>query len=123
MIPIDSHHDARRESYVALTDSVSPFRTFTRQSLRVPVIATSQDTAPAGSKYFAFDRNSGTVFPRRRSFRSLCRPPGCRCPAVATSTPRRSTTHWFRFGPPAYAFFASSGYVNRPFFPEPLRTL
>src|SRR3954447_16351574 len=123
MIPIDSHQEARLVSYVALVDSTSPLLTFTRQFLGVPVIATSQDTAPAGSKYFALDRKRGTVLPFRRSLRSVCSPPGWRWPAVATSTPGLSITTWFRFGPPPYGFFASFGYVNRPLRPEPFFTL
>src|SRR5215212_8909474 len=99
MIPIDSHHDARLESYVALVESTSPRRTFTRQFLGVPVMATSHDTAPAGSKYLALERNSGAVLPWRRSFRSVWSPPGWRWPAVATSTPGLSTTHRLRLGP------------------------
>ena len=95
---------------------------------RVAVIATSQDTAPAGSKYFASERNRCAVSPftdgwlraqrlraaalalraqfalaalapSRVSQRSVCRPPGCRWPAVATSTPSRSTTHSFLRAP------------------------
>ena len=50
MIPIDSYQDARLESYVADTLSTSPFLTATRQFGRVAVIATSHDTAPAGSQ-------------------------------------------------------------------------
>ncbi len=42
---------------------------------------------PAGSKYFARERKSRTVRPSRVSFRSVHRPPGCRWPAVPTSTP------------------------------------
>ena len=36
------------------------------------------DTAPAGSKYLARDRNSRTLRPPRSSHRSVHRPPGCR---------------------------------------------
>src|SRR3954447_20050099 len=49
MMPIDSYHEAVPESYVAETDSTSPLRTATAQSGFVAVIATSHDTAPAGS--------------------------------------------------------------------------
>src|SRR3954467_6348241 len=58
MIPIDSYQEARLESYVAETSSVSPALTATFQSGLVAVIATSHDTAPAGSKYLASERNS-----------------------------------------------------------------
>ena len=87
MIPIASYQDARLESYVAETSSTSPRLTPTRQSAGVASIATSHDTAPAGSKYFALERNSRTRLPPRSSVRSVHRPPGCRCPAVPTSTP------------------------------------
>ena len=66
MIPIDSHHAARLVPYVAVVVSTSPFFSFTRQSGLVPVIATSQDTAPAGSKYFAVDLNRCTLSPLPR---------------------------------------------------------
>jgi hypothetical protein len=49
MIPIDSYHEARMASYVAETSSTSPRLTPTRQSCGVASIATSHDTAPAGS--------------------------------------------------------------------------
>ena len=72
---------------MAETDSTSPLRMPTRQPAGVAVIATSHDTAPAGSKYFARERKSRTVRPSRVSFRSVHSPPGCRWPAVPTSTP------------------------------------
>src|SRR6478735_4270992 len=50
MMPIDSYHDARAESYVAEIDSWSPLCTATAHDGGVAVIATSHDTAPAGSK-------------------------------------------------------------------------
>src|SRR3954467_1845881 len=129
MIPIDSHHEARLVSYVALVQSVSPLWICTRQSRRVPLIATSHDTAPAGSKYLASERNRWALLPypfgalrrqRLRTFaelrlaqaglaslapdlrthRSVCSPPGCRWPAVATSSPSRSATHSFCLRPP-----------------------
>src|SRR3954447_22246627 len=92
MIPIDSYHDARRLSYVAETDSTSPFLTPTRQPGGVASIATSHDTAPAGSKYLALERNSRTVFPPRVRYMSVHRPPGCRWPAVPTRTPSTGMT-------------------------------
>src|SRR4051812_36172905 len=77
MMPIDSYQDARRESYVADTDRTSPCLTPTPQSGGVASIAPSHDTAPAGSKYLAWERNSRTVFPPRVSDRSVHSPPGC----------------------------------------------
>ncbi len=50
MIPITSYQEALLVSYVALTLRTSPCLTAIRQSGRVPAIATSQETAPAGSK-------------------------------------------------------------------------
>ena len=50
---------------------MSPARTPARHDGGVTVIATSHDTAPAGSKYFASERKSGTVFPSRVSLRSV----------------------------------------------------
>jgi hypothetical protein len=50
MIAIDSDHDARFVSYVPETLSTSPLRSCTRQSSGATVIATSHETAPAGSK-------------------------------------------------------------------------
>src|SRR4051794_7167717 len=73
MIPIDSYHEARLESYVAETSSVSPGLSATFQSGLVAVIATSHDTAPAGSKYFASERKRLAVFPERVPFRSVNR--------------------------------------------------
>ena len=52
-------------------DRVSPASTATRQSGGVAVIATSQDTAPAGSKYLATERNRRSVAPSRATSRSL----------------------------------------------------
>src|SRR5690348_3031763 len=49
MVPMDSYHDARAESYVVEMRSTSPGCTDARQSGSVAVIATSHDTAPAGS--------------------------------------------------------------------------
>jgi hypothetical protein len=49
MMPIDSYHDPRLVSYVALIDTTSPLLTFTRQLGSVAVIETSHDTGPAGS--------------------------------------------------------------------------
>ena len=74
---------------MAETLSTSPRLTFTRQFGRVAVIATSHETAPAGSQYFARERKRFTVRPSRVSLRSVHRPPGCRWPAVCTSTPSR----------------------------------
>src|SRR5918994_2408911 len=108
MMAIDSYHDARFVSYVPETLSTSPLRTPTRQSGGVTVIATSHETAPAGSKYFASERNSGTVRPSRVSSRSVHSPPGCRCPPDPTSAPSSGTVQ-----PLAGAPFASSGYVKR----------
>ena len=65
MIPIDSHHDARACRRSRSSDSTSPLRSFTRQSGRVAVIATSHDTAPAGSKYFARSGTAAAVRPLR----------------------------------------------------------
>ena len=62
MIPIDSHQAPRLVPYVALVQSVSPLLIFTRQSGRVPVIATSQDTAPASSEITS-DRNRWALLP------------------------------------------------------------
>ena len=49
MIPIDSYQEADAESYVALVDNTSPAFSCGRQFSGVAVIATSHDTAPAGS--------------------------------------------------------------------------
>jgi hypothetical protein len=49
MIPITSYQSARLLSYVAWTLSVSPGCMVTRQCAGVALIATSQETAPAGS--------------------------------------------------------------------------
>jgi hypothetical protein len=87
MIPIASYQDARLESYVAVVDNTSPALTPTRHSGGVTSIATSHETAPAGSKYFARERNSRTFRPSRSSHRSVHSPPGCRWPPVPTSTP------------------------------------
>ena len=72
MIPIDSYHDAlrgvvgRRDAdHVALAHADAPVLA------AWPSMATSQETAPAGSKYFASERKSGTVFPPRVSLRSV----------------------------------------------------
>ncbi len=46
--------------------SSSPFLILTIQSGRVPVMATSQETAPAGSKYLAVDVKRCTLLPRPR---------------------------------------------------------
>ena len=67
MIPIDSGHAARRVSYVTVVLSTSPRFSFTRQSGRVAVIETSHETGPAGSQYFAFDRNRCARFAPRRT--------------------------------------------------------
>ena len=101
MIPIDSYHDALAESYVAEMLITSPFFTATAQSGGVAVIATSHDTAPAGSKYSAREENSGTRSVPRVAHRSVRRPPGWRWPAVATSTPSASTVHLLGGGRPA----------------------
>src|SRR4051812_1506097 len=85
---------------------------------------TSQDTAPAGSKYLACDRNSRTVLPPRVTVRSVLRPPGWRCPPVPTSVVSRVTFHscagpiLFRAAPRAM-----SGNVYLPFLPVPLIAL
>ena len=50
MIAIASYHEARDVSYVPWTERMSPLRTRTRQLAGVAVIATSHETAPAGSK-------------------------------------------------------------------------
>src|SRR4051794_23390807 len=124
MIPIDSYQEARLESYVADTLSVSPGLTATFQSGLVAVIATSHDTAPAGSKYLASDRNSCLVWPPRDEVRSVYRPPGCRWPAVPTIVISWSATNC-RAGP-ILAFsapVASLGKVYLPFLPSPLGTL
>ena len=71
MIAIDSYHDALRVSYVPETLITSPLRTPTRQPGGVTVMATSHETAPAGSKYFASERKSGAVCPSRVSLRSV----------------------------------------------------
>ena len=49
----------------------SPRLTLTRQFERVAVIATSHETAPAGSQYLARERNTFTVRPLRVSMRSV----------------------------------------------------
>src|SRR5947208_9371802 len=85
MIPMTSYHEEREVSYVAETLSRSPFLTATRQSGLVNVIATSHETAPAGSKYLASERKISLVWPARVCLRSTYRPPGCRCPPAATS--------------------------------------
>ena len=65
-----------------------------RQSGLVAVIATSHETAPAGSKYLASERNSSLVALPRCALRSVHSPPGCRCPAVDTSVMSLGTVHW-----------------------------
>src|SRR2546430_17719370 len=96
MIPIASYQAARRLSYVALTRSVSPGLTFTRQFDGVAVMAMSHEIGPRGSQYFARERNrrtewgrlprTGAARPRRAraavalfrtSSRPVNRPPGC----------------------------------------------
>ena len=86
---------------MAETLRTSPRLTWTRQLERVAVIATSHDTAPAGSQYFARERNRLTVRPPRVSLRSRHNPPGCRWPAVCTSTPAWGMVIRFFGGPPA----------------------
>ena len=50
-----------------VTLSTSPFLTWMRQFFGVTYIDTSHETAPAGSKYLALDRNSRTLrLPRSR---------------------------------------------------------
>ena len=49
MIPITSYQSAELTSYVAFTLNVSPACSLTRQSVGVAPIATSHETAPAGS--------------------------------------------------------------------------
>ncbi len=56
---------------MAETLSTSPRLTATRHFGRVAIIATSHDTAPAGSQYFARERNRLTVRPSRVSLRSV----------------------------------------------------
>src|SRR4051794_33991392 len=51
MMPIDSYQDALLVSWVVWVDSTSPALMAPRQSSGDRVMATSQDTAPAGSKY------------------------------------------------------------------------
>src|SRR3954447_9450280 len=103
---------------------MSPFLIATFQLSVVADIATSQDTFPAGSKYSARDRKMRFVTPSRVMFRSVHRPPGCRCPAVLTRVASRSATHWLRTMPSErYALGACVGYVNRDFVPEPLSAL
>src|SRR5919201_5374530 len=75
MIAIDSYQEARVVSYVPETDRTSPFLTATRQLGGLTPIETSQDTAPAGSKKCARERNSSTVLPWRVSLRSVHSPP------------------------------------------------
>ena len=73
----------------------------------VAVIETSHDTAPAGSKYFAFgleEVRGLTVCDRDQ--RSSCSPPGWRWPPVPISTPSVSTVHMFFGGPPQYGSVA-----------------
>ena len=70
-MPIASYQDAFRVSYVVCTLSVSPAFRSTRQSGLVTVIDTSQDTAPAGSKYFACERKMRALRAPRVTFRSL----------------------------------------------------
>ncbi len=71
MIAIDSYHEAFETSYVPVIFTTSPAFTWTRQSLGVAVIATSQETGPAGSQYFACERKSRTVRSPRVTVRSL----------------------------------------------------
>src|SRR3954470_9596640 len=94
MMPIDSYHDALLVSYVTVVARRSPACRAMRQSGLEPVIATSQDTAPDGSKYLASERKSSLVVPLRVAVRSLYRPPGCRWPAVLTSVMSLATSHW-----------------------------
>src|SRR4051795_1583661 len=61
MIPMTSYQEAFFVSYVDETRIVSPLWSAPRQSGFVPVIVTSHDTAPAGSKYLASERNSSRV--------------------------------------------------------------
>jgi hypothetical protein len=77
-----------------LIERMSPFLTFTRQFGFVAVIATSQDTGPAGSQYLARERKRCFFTPLRVRYMSVHRPPGCRWPAVATSVASRLTVHW-----------------------------
>src|SRR5436305_15224673 len=71
MIPIVSYHDAFEMSYVACTSTTSPAFSVGRQLAFVTVIATSHDTAPAGSKYFACEWKSLIVLPPRVAVRSV----------------------------------------------------
>src|SRR4051812_10060017 len=90
----------------------------------VAVIDTSHDTAPAGSKYFALDRNRRFFCPSRVTVRSSYRPPGWRWPAVPTSVVSCGTTHscaepMSRLAVP----LAMSGNVYLPLRPVPLFAL
>src|SRR3954447_3875492 len=95
MIPMTSYHEFFDVSYVEETSSVSPGLSATRQSGVVTVIATSHDTAPAGSKYLASERNSSLVVPARVALRSSYRPPGWRWPPAPISVRSWSTAYWW----------------------------
>src|SRR3954464_13542165 len=98
---------------------MSPAFNATRHVGLVAVIDTSHDTAPAGSKYFASERNRRFVTPSRVTVRSSYSPPGCRWPAVPTRVVSRLTTHWCAapIACLAAGVLASFGKVYLPLWP------